>query len=112
MFLPQLPKGARVVCGLVDWGGLEWRRKRLFSKLPDCWLKLGRRSSGPAGSFCPLSLSLSHFNNEKKGLVMLLALLLLLLCLGFLMYVCTLPAAVPVLTVYCTCVVRAAHYIS
>ena len=39
----------------MGWGGLGWRRKRLFSKLPDCWLKLGRRSPGPAGPFSPLS---------------------------------------------------------
>lgn len=32
---------------------MGWRRKRLFcSKLPDCWLKLGRRSPGaPLDSF-------------------------------------------------------------
>lgn len=43
MFLLGFPKWVSV----CESKWLEWIRKRFFSKLPLCWLKLGRRSSCP-----------------------------------------------------------------
>lgn len=96
----QLPKGARVVW---VWCGLGWGRKRLFSKLPDCWLKLGRRSPGPAGPFPPFTFTFTFFAFTKRRHCCRIVVVS-----EILMY-CTLPLY---LCSRCTCVVRAVHGIS
>lgn len=100
LLLPSFPK-ERVVC-VVCVSGVESSgdANALFSKLPDRWLKLGRRSPGPAGPFFPPFQLFAFFKIMKqfRGRVVVV-----LLCLGFR---CALPQY---LCSRRTCVVPAVH---